>query len=114
MHRMTLADNLALDSMGLLRPKKGALLVDPRIAKLTQPERELLVLLFLADSHEMCKSALRHRGDKEAAETLELMGHVTWERDNRGRPVYLTLTWKGEEAAEVLKHAMVGSDAQDG
>jgi hypothetical protein len=111
---MSLDDNLALERMGLLRPRQGALLADPRISKLTEGERELLVQLTLADKHELCRSALKRQPIRDAAETLELMGHVTWERDNRGRPVYLTLTWKGEEIGEALLHTFAGTGQRDG
>lgn len=36
---------------------------------------------------------------------LELQELVAWERDNRGRPAYLVLTWKGEETFAAAKTA---------
>lgn len=111
---MTLDDNLALERMGLLRHKQGALLADPRVSKLNEHERELLVLIYISHKKTMCRSSLRSPALKDAAETLELMGHVTWERDNHGKPAYLTLTWKGDELAPVLMHSCAGSAELDG
>lgn len=42
-------------------------------------------------------------GLDDAVFLLELKGLVTWERDNRGKPSYLVLTWKGQEAFEAAK-----------
>lgn len=99
---LSLAENVALETMGLLRPKQGALLADPRLAKLTEPERMLLLTVFSFGEGGMPRGKIRVRL-KPSAETLYIMDYVNWERDGRGRPAYLVLTWKGEEAAAALK-----------
>lgn len=102
MINLSLEDNLAFETLGILRPKSGAMLADPRLAKLTEVERQFLVELLMCGEHGMTRSKIKGiRADAQL--TLDIMGYVDWERDNRGNPAYLVLTWKGQEVAEVLR-----------
>ena len=93
-----------LASIGVLSPSAEAYLKDPVVAKLNIAE--CTALLWLSSQGE--GGVARSRVDTQYAEpllALECFGHVMWERDNRGRPSYLVLTWKGDDAVKVLRRA---------
>lgn len=102
--RMSLVDESNLDSQGILigAPTGG------RIAALPDTSVQLFLLVAAAGSHGLAKSrlpsALKNRLP-EVLLPLELENLVSIERDNRGHPAYIVLTWYGQEALEAARPA---------
>jgi hypothetical protein len=90
-----------LDDMGILRATK----LPTHLAWLEGAQGTLLVQLLAAGEEGMTRRRLKKfekDGDDEAARRLELRDLVKWEHDRFGAKAFLVLTWKGEEAANVL------------
>lgn len=95
--RVTLIDESLLDATGVLQGAAGCAL-----AYGLPDESVRLFLLIAASSPD---GLLRSKLPKDLIADLEvhlipleMQELVAWERDGRGRPTYLVLTWKGEEA----------------
>jgi hypothetical protein len=89
-----------LDDMGILRATK----LPTQLAWLEGIEGTLLVQMLAAGEEGITRRRLakfKEEGE-QAARRLELRDLVHWERDRFGKPAFLVLTWKGEEAAQVL------------
>jgi hypothetical protein len=91
-----------LDDMGILRATK----LPPHLSWLEGAQGTLLVQLLAAGEEGMTRRRLKKfekdGGDDEAARRLELRDLVKWEHDRFGQKAFLVLTWRGEEAANVL------------
>lgn len=100
--RMSLVDESNLESQGILigAPTGG------RIAALPDAAVQLFLLVAGAGSSGLAKSKLPQPLKNNLAEALlplELENLVSIERDNRGHPAYLVLTWYGQEALEAAR-----------
>lgn len=75
---------------------------------LTAEAVELFVLVASAGPEGLHRSRVPRLWLKDPALALlplELENLVAWEHDNRGRPSYLALTWKGEDALKAMRNA---------
>lgn len=86
-----------LDDLGLLRSTK----IPPKLAWLSSEQIGILIDVLLCGEDGMTRRATK-KYDADAVRELELRDYLQWERDRFGRFAYLCLTWKGEEAAQVL------------
>lgn len=92
-----------LDAMGLLRATK----VPHELDWLTDDEKVILLrLLFCGEEgmhiREVSKIQKTQSGS-DAILRIEAFGLAGWERDQLGKQTFLCLTWKGTEAAELVR-----------
>jgi len=92
--------HLELESLGILLQTK----VPPELAWMTAPEKQFMLMLLLAGEdglhkREVTKFQKKHA---DAVLNLDIRGMTNWETDKAGRPMFVVLTWKGEEAAKIL------------
>jgi hypothetical protein len=89
-----------LDTMGILRATK----LPANLSWLDGLEGTLLVQILATGEDGLSKRRLKKMKEEgeRAARRLELRDLVHWERDRFGQPSFLTLTWKGDEAAQTL------------
>lgn len=97
MQKMEWAENLDLDVLGLLRTGNK----DPRTAYLSEEQKQIVALVGLAGEGGLHKR-LTATMDPILLSVLEAHGLLSWERDLRGRPMFLCLTWKGTDIATLL------------
>lgn len=94
---VSLVDESLLDATGVLQGAAGC----ARAYGLPDESIRLFLLVAGAGEGGLPKSRVPKDLQAELAAhliPLELQQLVAWERDPRGRLVYLVLTWKGEEA----------------
>jgi hypothetical protein len=92
--------HLELDSLGILRQTK----LPPSFAWLQDSDKALLVELLLAGDGGLTRAFVA-KWDKASAECsmrLSARSLVDWGTDKRGKPSFLTLTWKGEDLAKLV------------
>lgn len=92
---------MELNSLGILRQTKLPSTLD----WLTDADKTLLLDLLLAGEDGISK-ALIAKWDKahpESSLRLSTNSLADWITDKRGKPAFLGLTWKGEEAAKMVK-----------
>jgi hypothetical protein len=89
-----------LDSLGLLRADRPP----HHLAWLTDDEKCFLIELLTLGDEGMHKRQVAKftRKNPDAVLRLEIRELISWERDKAGRPMFVVLTWKGVEAAELL------------
>lgn len=89
-----------LDNLGLLRADKAP----PHLAWLTDDEKFFLVELLTLGEEGMHKRLVAkfQKKSPDSVLRLEIRELISWERDKTGRPMYVVLTWKGAEVAELL------------
>lgn len=95
--RVTLLDESMLDATGVLRGSAGCAVA----YGLPDASVRLFLLIAACGTEGLLRSKLPKDlvADLEVhLIPLEMQELVAWERDGRGRPTYLVLTWKGEEA----------------
>lgn len=100
--RVSLLEEGMLDSSGILTSKDGC----AAAYGLSAESIQLFLLIATAGEHGLAQSRIPKelRADLNLhLLPLELQSLVDWERDNRGRPAYLVLTWKGDEALKAAK-----------
>ena len=86
-----------LDDLGILRSTK----VPPRLAWMSDVQIDILLTVLSCGEDGMTRRRSQ-KFDCDSVRQLELRDYLTWERDRFGRLAYLCLTWKGEDAAQVL------------
>lgn len=80
----------------------------PESYGLTEESVKLFTLIAMAGADGLPRSRVPRELSANLNEhllPLELQQLITWERDQRGRPAYLVLTWKGEEMLQRAKPA---------
>jgi hypothetical protein len=97
MQKIEWGENLNLDVLGLLRTGNK----DPRTTYLTEEEKQIVAMVGLAGADGLHKRQTKGM-DPVLLDVLEAHGLLKWERDLRGRPMFLCLTWKGEDIAVLL------------
>lgn len=100
--RITLLEEGMLDGAGILTSNQGC----TAAYGMSDQSVQLFLLIALAGPDGLPQSKVPKELRPELTEhllPLELQGLVDWERDNRGRPAYLVLTWKGQETLEAAK-----------
>lgn len=93
-------EHLLLDSLGILRqvklPAELAWLMD------APAERQLLLDLFLRNGLSRKEAEAFQREHPEEFLNLEIRNMFEWETDKFNRKTGLVLTWRGQDAAEIL------------
>ncbi len=102
--KVSLLEEGMLDSSGILTSNDGC-----AAAYGLSPEAvQIFLLVALAGEGGLPQSKLP-KNLREDLKThllpLEMQSLVDWERDGRGRPAYLVLTWRGEEALQAARTA---------
>lgn len=97
-----------LDALGLLRVTK----IPQHLEWLTPAQIELIFEVAKCGDQGMRERKARHYSEAKRDELrmLELRDLLYRERDVRGQPVFLCLTWQGKEALEVLEAIKRHSD----
>lgn len=98
-----------LENMGLCKP-----VGTPAAVKgLSAGGKALILALRRAGEEGLSRAHLKPflKLDPTCIDILEIRTFVSWLRDSRGRQSHLTLTWKGDEAAESLRHTLVNRQA---
>jgi hypothetical protein len=72
------------------------------LLRLTESELSLLTALYQAGEEGISAAQLKKLEKKypDAALAIETMGFVDWLKTMRGKPVAMTLTWKGSDLME--------------
>lgn len=101
-----------LDELGILRSTR----IPPHLEWLSEDQMHILLAVLFCGEDGLPRRR-SNKFDQDAVRMLELRDLLQWERDRFGRLSYLCLTWKGEEAAQVLlkiaKHLQASSPATD-
>src|SRR5579871_2057522 len=98
------------DALGVLKVTQ----VPQGLRWMSQGQIELLLALRSYGEGGMTRSRAKKldRTAEDDTRILELRDYLKWERDRFGRLRTLTLTWKGDEAAEILHRVAINqSDA---
>ena len=92
--------NAELESLGILRQTK----IPDYLDWMTDDEKRFMLLLYEAGEGGLHKRVVISEEKRSADLALRLTAYnvAYWERDKFGREMYLTLTYKGQEAAELL------------
>lgn len=94
--------HLELESLGILRQTK----LPSELAWMSDAEKQLVLMVQLAGEGGLHKRDVtklsKHNPDMLL--NLDARGLVQWDTDKSGRPVFLVLTWKGDEIAQLLLH----------
>ena len=90
-----------LDKLGLLRVTK----LPPELSWLTPIQMELIREVGGCGEEGMRERRTKRLSEekRDALRMLELRDILYRERDRLGKPVFLCLTWKGQEALQVLQ-----------
>lgn len=74
------------------------------LMRLTEAELSLLIALYQAGEEGISVGRLKklEKQYPDAALAIETMGFVDWLKTMRGKPVALTLTWKGSDLMETF------------
>ncbi len=102
--RVSLLEEGMLDSAGVLTGNKDC----TSAYGMTNESVQLFLLVAAAGKDGLAQSKIPQELRVDLTVHLlhlELQELVAWERDNRGRPAYLVLTWKGEETFEAARTA---------
>lgn len=86
-----------LEDLGLLRSTK----IPPHLSWLSDVQIDILLAVLLCGEDGMTRGRSK-KYDADAIRQLELRDYLHWERDRFGRFAFLCLTWKGQDAAQVL------------
>jgi len=92
--------HLELESLGILRQTK----VPAELAWMTDDEKTFVLNLLMAGEGGLHKREV-HKHQKKLPEVvlnLEVRDLVRWESDKSGKPMFMVLSWKGEEVAQLL------------
>jgi hypothetical protein len=92
--------HLELETLGILRQTK----VPTELTWMTDAEKQFMMMLLWAGEEGLHKRDVTKFQKKhaDAVFNLDVRGLTNWETDKTGRPMFVVLTWKGEEAAKVL------------
>lgn len=93
--------HLELETLGILRQVK----VPPELAWMSDVEKQFVLTLLFAGEGGLHKREVQKFEKKNpvAMANLDIRDFVKWETDKAGRPMFLTLTWKGEDAGMLLR-----------
>lgn len=86
-----------LDDLGILRSTK----IPPHLVWMSSEQIELLLAVLACGGDGMTRRRAQ-KFDADVVRQLELRDYLQWERDRFGRLAFLCLTWKGQDAAQVL------------
>jgi hypothetical protein len=94
--------HLELESLGILRQTK----VPPELAWMSDAEKHLMLQVFMAGEVGVHKREVQkfERKNPNTVLNLEVRNFIMWETDKSGRPMFLVVTWQGEDAAKLLMH----------
>jgi len=94
--------HLELETLGILRQTK----VPTELNWMTDAEKQFMMMLLMAGEEGLHKRDVTKFQKKhaDAVFNLDVRGFTNWETDKTGRPMFVVMTWKGEEAAKVLLH----------
>lgn len=97
---METLNNLDLDKLGVLRRT----LVPERLQWMDDDTKRLMVDLLHAGEEGLHKRIIEKfkKAHDEAFVRLDMFGLVQWVRDKSGKPMFVSLTWKGQDEAELL------------
>lgn len=92
--------HLELESLGILLQTK----VPPELTWMSTAEKQFMLMLLMAGEGGLHKREVQkfQKKNADAVFNLDVRGLTNWETDKAGRPMFVVLTWKGEEAAKVL------------
>lgn len=92
--------HLELEYLGILRQTR----VPAELAWMSDAEKQLMLMLLLAGEEGLHKRAVTRFEKKNPGVLLNVLfkDFATWQTDKAGRPMFLALTWKGEETASLL------------
>lgn len=90
-----------LEDLGILRQTK----LPESLSWLTELEKFIMLELLLCGEEGMHKRRVEKHDKQEPGCILRLDAHglAQWERDKVGRPMFFTLTWRGDEVAQLLR-----------
>jgi len=94
--------HIELETLGILRQTK----VPPELKWMTDAEKQFMMMLLMAGEEGLHKRDVTKFQKKhaDAVFNLDVRGLTNWETYKAGRPMFVVLTWKGEEVAKVLLH----------
>ena len=96
-----MSTELELQDLGILRVAR----LPEHLSWLTDGEKILLLQLLLSGEEGLHKRNVKKHEKlyPDAVIKLEAYDLARWERDKVGRPMFFCLTWKGQDAAEIVK-----------
>jgi hypothetical protein len=91
-----------LESMGLCK----SVSTPTALKTLSAGAKALLLALLRAGDEGLPRAALKPflKLDKDCLMEIEVKSLVHWLRDSKGRESHVCVNWKGQEAAEALRH----------
>ena len=94
--------HIELETLGILRQTK----VPPELAWMSDAEKQFMLMLLFAGDGGLHKRTVASFEKKNPEVVLQLHARdfLMWETDKAGRPMFVAMTWKGEEAAKLLLH----------
>lgn len=92
--------HLELETLGILRQTK----VPSELNWMSDAEKQLTLILLMAGEGGLHKRDVRkfEKNNPNVLLNLDMRNYVAWETDQNGRPMFMVLTWKGEEVAKQL------------
>lgn len=91
--------HLELETLGILRQTK----VPQELGWLTDAEKRCLLMVLASGEGGLHKSQLKKILDSATVlARLEFKDFLKWETNRNGTPSSITLTWRGEEIAQLL------------
>jgi hypothetical protein len=96
---------LELESLGILRQTR----LPAQLAWMDDEVKFFMLELLGAGDDGVHKRRVERfrKKQEEALLRLEIAELVVWERDKTGRPMFLALTWRGHEAATLIRAVAV-------
>lgn len=104
-HNPDTGSALELEAMGILRQTK----LPGQLAWMDAEVKLFMLELLGAGEDGLHKRHVERfrKKQEEALLRLEIAELVAWERDKTGRPMFLALTWRGTEAATLIRAVAV-------
>ena len=92
--------NTELQALGILLQTK----VPTELDWMSDGEKRFMLTLLAAGEEGVHKRLVQKEEKQNEFLSLRLSAHglAKWERDNNGREMFFTLTWKGEDAGQLL------------
>lgn len=89
-----------LETLGILRQTK----IPQELSWMSDGQKLLMLQLLMAGEDGLHKREVVkfEKKNPDKLLDLEVRGFVQWETDKAGRPMFLTVAWKGEDAAKLL------------
>lgn len=94
-----------LEAMGILRQTK----LPGQFSWMDDEVKRFMLELLAAGEDGLHKRQVERfrKAREEALLRLEISELVNWERDKAGRPMFLTLTWKGSDVSALIRAVAV-------